>query len=191
MNKKNPIQAFTSAFHSFEKWSLVLLLSLMIIISILQFVLRIVKLPVSWFGPMLRYTVLWTGMVAAGVATSEHKHIKIDVIGRFARGRMRNLVLFQTNLLAAGVCLFLAWLSIQYIFTIEFNSTAEPPFLNIPSWILLLIMPYGFFTIGVRFLIRTVKKLVSFIKNTEDPNEIEDYSLEETESEKLRDRQPQ
>ena len=166
-------------FHKTEEYILVFFLSLMIIISFLQIVLRTFFRAIEWFDPLVRYAVLWTGMIAAGMAILENKHIKIDIIGRFAKGRLRSFVLSITNLFAGIVCFVLSYASIIYVIKIEIPASDPSPFLNISRWVLLLILPFGFGLMSMRFLFRASKKVYNFIKNTEDEEEKTDILVEE------------
>jgi len=65
-------------FNSIEKWLLVGFMTLMILVAFSQILLRGTGV-FSSFDALLKYIVLWTGMIAAGVATSENKNIKIDI----------------------------------------------------------------------------------------------------------------
>ncbi|MCK4797110.1 MAG: TRAP transporter small permease subunit [Spirochaetes bacterium] len=177
LEKKNKMikfwKKFVNILHKVEEYILVFFLSLMIIISFLQIILKIFFKAIVWFDPMIKYTVLWIGMIAAGMATFENKHIKIDIIGRFAKGRLKSFVLAVTNLFASIVSIVLSYASIIYIIKIEIPATDPPPFLNISKWVLLLILPIGFAIIGIRFFFRLCKKIYNFIKNKEDEEDIE------------------
>ena len=162
------LKKIKDVFHKTEGYILVFFLSLMIIISFLQIILRTFFRAVEWFDPLVRYAVLWTGMIAAGMATLKNKHIKIDIIGRFAKGRQKSFVLAITNLFAGIVCFVLSYASIIYVIKIEMPAADPSPFLNISRWVLLLILPFGFGLMGMRFLFRASKKVYNFIKNIED-----------------------
>jgi TRAP-type C4-dicarboxylate transport system permease small subunit len=151
-------------YRVFETASLVFFLFLIFLIAVLQIFLK--KIPGTEFlNPLIKYCVLWAGMISACIATYEGKHIKIDIIGRFAKGRLKQLVLTITNLFGSIVCFILFVTFIFYIFKIEYTSAQTPPFFNMPRWMLLLIMPYGFFIISLRFAVQAGKRLVCFIKN--------------------------
>ena len=57
----------------------------MIVLACMQIGLRICcSGGTLWADPMLRYLVMWCGMLGAVVATKEKKHIGIDVLGYLA-----------------------------------------------------------------------------------------------------------
>ena len=154
--------------HKSEEYLLIFFLGLIIFLTFSQIVLRTFFRAIEWFDLVVKYSVLWIALIAANMAVFRNKHIKIDVIGRFAKGRYKSLILVLTNLFASVVSFILSYSSFIYVFTIERTSTDSAPFLNIPKWILLLILPFGFGMMGIRFLIRAMQKINNYRKNSED-----------------------
>ena len=178
MNKmiKKIYDSITKYFRLIETASLVFFLFLIFLIAVLQIFLK--KVPGTEFlNSMIKYCVLWAGMISACIATYEGKHIKIDIIGRFAKGRLKQLVLTVTNLFSSIVCIVIAVTFVFYIVKIEVPSTQPAPFLNIPRWLLLVIMPYSFAVISLRFAVHAGKRLANFIKN-KIPDENEEYAMD-------------
>jgi C4-dicarboxylate transporter, DctQ subunit len=175
MSVKNILKKITDIIHIIEDSILVFFLSLIIIITFLQIVLRTFFRSVEWFDLLVRYSVLWIGLLAAGIATYKSKHIKIDIIGRFAKGRLKSLTYLITNLFASIISLILSYSSYIYLVKIEMTANDPAPFLNIPRWFLLIIIPLGFGFIGFRFLLKTAVNLYDFIKNTKNVEE-EEYT---------------
>lgn len=159
-----------------EEIFLILLLSLIIIISLFQLIFSffdsflksgfLVKF--VWFDSLLKYSVLWIAMVAASIATSENKHINIDLIGKLTKGRFKLFVRIINNFFAAIVTSILAIISIIYIVKIEYTSTDPAPFLNIKRWILLLPIPGGFSLISIKFILKGFKSIYNFIHRIEE-----------------------
>jgi TRAP-type C4-dicarboxylate transport system permease small subunit len=155
-------------FNKTEEAFLVLLLSILIGIAILQIILRIFSRSISWFDEVIKYSVLWIGFVAASLAARENKHIKIDIIGKFVKGRAKSIILIISNIASSIVSIILCVFSIIYLIKIEYTSNIESPFLNIRRWILLIIIPVGFGIMGLRFFIKFLKKIRNFIINKEE-----------------------
>jgi len=125
---------------------------------------------IPWLETLLKYSVLWVGLIAANIATTEDKQIKIDVIGRFIKGRSGKLVSIFANFAAFIVCAIIFIYFIKYLRDIEYKSTAAKPFLNIPRWALLLIVPFSFFSISIKYLIFTIRDIINFFKNRVSDN---------------------
>lgn len=155
----------TTLFRKIETGTLIFLLSLIVLVSGSQIILRNFFQAIDWFDPLLKYAVLWIGMIAAGIATYENKHIKIDIVGRLVKGRKKSIVYAVTNIFASIFSLILFFTFLLYIIKIEYPSSDPPPFLGIKRWILLLILPVSFFTMFVRFLESSVRNVYNFAKN--------------------------
>jgi len=141
---------------------LMVLLSLMVIISFTQVVLRnIFETGISWADPMLRYTVLWLAFIGASIATRENRHINIDVLTRLLSPKLKKIVSVLTNLFALSVCLILLKSSIDFI-KIEKQFPSEI-FLCLKNCMLEIIIPIGFSMMSLRFLLNIIKLI--FVKN--------------------------
>ena len=165
---KSVFKFIMNILHKIEEYSLVFFLTVMIVFSFLQIILRIFKSSVVWFDSIVNYSVLWVGLIAAGIATTEYKQIKIDLIGKFAKGRFKSFILLIINIVSCTVTLFISYTAIRYIIKIQIPSSDPSPFLNIPVWILILIIPIGFGLIGIKFFVRLIKTIINLIRKNED-----------------------
>lgn len=132
----------------------VLFLTVMILMSFLQVVLRnVFSGGIIWGDILLRHLVLWIGFLGAALATSENRHISIDALTRFLSPRLKSVMRIITQLFAAAVCVFLAAAAVRMVS----SDIAYPQelFLGIPEWYSELIMPGGFALLAIHFLIRT------------------------------------
>ena len=166
----NLLKKFVKIFRMLENALLVFFLALMVLVSFSQIILRNFFTSITWFDSLLKYSVLWAGMIAAAIATYDDKHIKIDIIGRFTTGKLKIIVKAVTNIFAVIVCFGLFIGFVIYIATIEYPSTDEPPFLNIHRWVLLIVLPVSFFVMSIRFLnhsIHNIHDAVNYDKQKE------------------------
>jgi TRAP-type C4-dicarboxylate transport system permease small subunit len=104
---------------------------------------------ILWVDPLLRYATLWIGFLGAAVATREGRHIQMDVLGRLLPPRLRRLAGATTHLAAAATCLVLAESSYRHLAAEYTNDSRE--FLQIPTWILLGVIPLSLALMTVRF----------------------------------------
>ena len=155
-------------YRLFELIILVFFLFLILFISSLQIVLRNFFQAVEWFDLLLKYSVLWAGMFAASIATYEHKHIKIDLISRFTKGRFKSAIVAIADLFASIICGILLYSFVIYIVKIEYPSTDPAPFLGIKKWVMLLVLPFNFFIMSFRFLVRFFTNVYNFMNNKEE-----------------------
>ncbi len=141
---------------TFEKWLLDTILCLILVALILlactQIGLRtFFSGGLLWADPLLRYLVLWCGMLGAVVATREKKHIAIDVVGYLAPEQLKPWLSLILNLFSTLVAAILTWAAV--IFVSNERLFGGSPLLTIPTWIWYLIFPIAFTLITVHFLL--------------------------------------
>lgn len=149
------LKSIDNAFNRAEEAVLITLLTVMIVMAFLQVVLRnLFSSGIQWADILLRHILLWLGFLGAAIATSEHRHINIDVLRRFLPPRVRTVVDSITDLFAAVICFLLAkasWTFVQ-------GEIADRRMIldGIPSWCAEIIIPVGFGLLVVHFLLRAL-----------------------------------
>ena len=139
---------------------LIIILTVMIILSFLQVLLRnIFDQGLLWGDIFLRNMVLWVGFIGASLATRENKHINIDLFTRFLSGRWRALAQLVTQLSAALVCILLA--DAGWTFVMDEKMYGTTIFAEIPAWYFQLIIPIGFMLMAFRFLLIALNKSIT------------------------------
>ncbi len=143
-----------------EALTVTVLLSLMILISFGQVILRnVFNEGILWADIFIRQLVLWVGFLGASLAVREAKHISIDFLPHFLPATWKKLIQFIVNLTAGIVSGFLAWAAWRFVeFEMEGDATL---FFDIPIWIFQIILPYSFCVISARFLMKTMEALLS------------------------------
>ncbi len=131
---------------------LCLLLVAMIILACLQIGLRTFSSGgILWADPILRYMVLWCGMLGAVVATREKKHIGIDVLGYLAPVQIKVWIELVIDLFSSLVSGILTWAAVIFVRNeLLYGGTS---LLDVPSWIWNLIFPIAFTLITIHFLL--------------------------------------
>jgi TRAP-type C4-dicarboxylate transport system permease small subunit len=141
-----------------EKWllnsTLCLLLMMLILLACIQIGLRtFFSGGLLWADPLLRYLVLWCGMLGAVVATREKKHIAIDVVGYLAPEQLKPWIGFLLDLFSTLVAATLTWAAVTFVSNERLFGGS--PLLNIPTWVWYLIFPITFTLITTHFLLAT------------------------------------
>lgn len=107
-------------------------------------------IPLPWADDAMRAGVLWIAMLGSAAAARELKHIRIDVLERllpaYLVGPVQRLMLLGAFL----VCAAMVWYGGRMI-QLERAFEAEA-FLNVPTWVVLMIIPVGFALMAWRFL---------------------------------------
>ncbi|MBD3610079.1 MAG: TRAP transporter small permease [Gammaproteobacteria bacterium] len=149
MSSKSVIQWL----HKLEDGLLAVILLLMLLLAAAQIFMRnLFDAGLVWSDPLLRVLVLWIAMLGAMVATRQRHHINIDVLSRLLPPQWRIWQYRFVQAFSAVICLFIAWQSLRFV-GMEMEEGAL--ILNsIPAWIVELIMPIGFFSIGLRFTLQ-------------------------------------
>jgi len=137
------------------------LLLAMIILACLQITLRtFFSGGFLWAEPLLRYLVLWSGMLGAVVATREGKHIAIDVVTYLAPEKIQRWIRLLINLFSLAVACFLTWASVTFVRSEA--SFATNALLDIPSWVWNMIFPAAFALIAFHFLVALLADILLF-----------------------------
>lgn len=140
------------AVHVVEDLILVGLLLTMVGVAVMQIVLRNgFDGGYLWAESFLRILVLWIGLAGAMAASRQHRHISIDLIGRFLPPLARKVAVVFTALFTAGICAALAWYSFDFV-RIEYENPSIA-FGNVPTWACESIMPIAFTVIALRYLL--------------------------------------
>ena len=141
-----------SSIHSFENGLLVTLVTGMLCLSVTQIFLRnFFEFGIVWAETLTRLMVLWTAMIGSMIAARSSKHVSIDLVWRFGKGKAKDIVLGIVQLATALLCLALVYYSAGFLL-MEYEDGTEA-FADIPSWIFITIIPVSFMVMGVRYLV--------------------------------------
>jgi TRAP-type C4-dicarboxylate transport system permease small subunit len=140
---------------------LVLMLTSMILLAAGQIVLRnFFGIGFIWSDEALRLLVLWLAVAGAVAASRNDKHINIDVLDRFLRGRWKAAKDLVVHGFTAVVCGIVTWQSALFVRTShEFGDVLLG---GIPAWLLQIVLPVGFGLISYRyglFLLRDLGRM--------------------------------
>ena len=158
LNRGNRWEKTDEAIAKVEQALIITFLSLMICLAFLQIILRnVFSTGLDWGESFLRNLVLWIGFIGATLATREGKHINIDVVSRWLPSLGRNIVMLITHLFSFSVCCLLTYAALKFIRNeVQMGNRT---LLNIPAWILEMILPMTFGLMTFRFGLRAFKNL--------------------------------
>ncbi|MBU0483359.1 MAG: TRAP transporter small permease [Proteobacteria bacterium] len=141
-----------------EEVLICLLLSVMIVLSCLQIVLRLFfSGGFLWADPLVRHLVIWVGMFGAAAVTNRGKHIALDVISFLLPPKLLPWLRIVIDLFSATVCGVLVWAAIVFVRNEAMFGGRE--LLGIPSWGWNLVFPLAFTLITLRFLLGVGREL--------------------------------
>ena len=139
------------AAHRLEVGVLALIVISMVFLAAAQVAFRnLAHSGILWIDPLLRYLTLWITFLGAAVATREGRHIQMDVLSQVLPPVLKQIAYRVTHLAAAITCMILVEAAYRYLIA-EYQG-GEREFLQIPTWILLAIIPLSFGVMAYRFL---------------------------------------
>ena len=159
-----------------EGWLIVFFLSLMVIFTFLQIILRALYTHahwslantmlgvMDWTEPLVRLLVLWITFFGASLLTGAQKHIRIDLVPALLSEKWIVFRDVLVNLIGALISGIMLKISLNYIqVEMDYGSTL---FLNLPSWIGQIILPLGFALICFRFSVNCIEQAIVFYRST-------------------------
>lgn len=164
----NALKRVDGALAKFEAWLIIVFLGCMVIFTFFQVCLRGLYTHgglqwandlmgrLDWTDSFVRLLVLWLTFLGASLITRENKHIKIDFLSALLSPRWLSIREVVLNVVSVCVSAAMVKVCIDYIqLEREFGGTL---FLGLPGWIGQLILPFGFASILMRFLIRALDR---------------------------------
>lgn len=135
-----------------EKVFLTTALSVMALTVFLDFALRdFFHSGIRWAKELSALLMIWVGFVGASVATREKRHLLVGATEKILSARWRKMLAVPTHLLAVAFCVFLAKLGFDYIAqTRKFAEHSDV--LNLPLWIVQVVIPLSLLVMAARFL---------------------------------------
>jgi TRAP-type C4-dicarboxylate transport system permease small subunit len=146
----NLVRRMDRLFHHVEDGLLVLLVVLLAACSLAQIVLReFFSSGILWGDTFLRHGVLWLSFLGAARATSENRHITIDLLPRLFRRRGRFALAVLSSLFSFVVCVVLFWASWEFVQ--GERLAGGKVFAGIPYWWVETVFPFSFALMALRF----------------------------------------
>jgi TRAP-type C4-dicarboxylate transport system permease small subunit len=144
---------FVIGLRRVEDWLLTATLVVMLALASGQILLRnIFDSGLIWSEPVLKLLVLWATLLGAMVATRGRNHINIDLITRLLGPRAQRLQRYFVAWFSAFVILLIAYESLRFVIAEYQDGTTFVG--SFPSWVAESILPIGFTSIGLRFLLQ-------------------------------------
>ena len=145
-----PLHRALRALHLAEDALLALALGGLLLLAVVQIVLRVgFDAGLSWGEPISRAGVLWLAMLGALGAARQQRHIAIDAIPRLLPDAAWRVVHVITQFAASALCAWAAWVGWGLL---QSEREFPLPFVaGIESWVPMLVLPFGFGLLAVRF----------------------------------------
>ncbi len=144
--------------HRAEDSFLIAALVSMLMMALVQIILRnFFDAGLLWAESAMRILVLWVAMLGAMVATRESNHIAIDLVTRFLPDHLKKFAILVSYVFSAVICGLVAYYSLEIIgYEYEDQTLA---FANVPTWLCMSIIPFGFSVMALRFVFHGIAGL--------------------------------
>lgn len=98
-------------------------------------------------------------MLGASLATSDGRHINVELLPRFLSDRWKYLNKLLLEAIATALTFLLFYYSIKFV---NFEKEAQEALIgiNIPIWVIALAFPIGFGMISLKFFFRFLRALL-------------------------------
>ena len=147
------LQRINTFLGKIETGLLCLIVAMIIGLALLEIVLRYgFKMSLLWKTKMLQNLTLWLCFLGAALASSEKRHISIDVLNRFLPANIMRYSSYIIDVLSLVVVGILAYYGFDFVHN-EQQSTATL-IGSIPLWWAKTIIPIGFVLIGIHILLQ-------------------------------------
>ena len=164
---KNYLQRINSLLGKIETGLLCLIIAMMIGLAILEIVMRYgFKKNLLWKHLMLQNLTLWLCFLGAALASSERRHISIDVLSRILPKNVMRFSSYIIDVLSLIVVGILAYYGFDFL-TEEQKSSATL-IGSIPLWWTKIIIPIGFVLIGIHLVLQICINLIDSEHTEED-----------------------
>lgn len=153
-----------------EEAILTALLTIIIALACYQISLRwLTQGGLPWIDPLLRYLVLWGGLIGGALATARNNHISMDLIGYLLGNRARQWLSLLINVFSTVVAAFLVRATLLFIRSeYEFGGSG---LLGLPTWAWNLIFPLAFTAICLHFLLNALQSLHNLVTGASSTDE--------------------
>ncbi len=160
-----PASRVLAFFDAVEEKLLCLLLAAMIILACLQILLRSVfSGGLLWIDPLLRYLVLWSGLLGAVSATSQGKHIALDIFSSRIPPSLDLWLSLLTQLFSTLAATGLTWAGWLFLAG-ELESGNDGP-LSLPLWFWNSIFPIAFGLISCKSFLLFIMQIKALLPVT-------------------------
>ena len=147
-----------------EEILIALFLGIMVILVLIQVLLRnLFHTGIIGGDSIVKHLLLWIVFMGAGLATRDETHVRIDVVSKILSHKWKQIAEIIVTIFSIIVCCILVYASSSFIF-VEYNAHSKLPFLNIPVWILEIIIPAGYLIVALRFTSKGVINIINMIR---------------------------
>lgn len=110
--------------------------------------------PTLWVVEVSGYSLLFITFLGAAWVLGKGGHVKIDLLINRLKPRSQVRLSIITSIMAAIICLIIAWYSGRVTWVSFQTNYLSPTELRFPLFIVLFIIPVGTFLLFIQFLVK-------------------------------------
>ena len=156
------MKKFARIYDELEAKVLVGSLVFTVAIIFLQIVMRSVfNSSLSWSEELARYIFIWQIWLGMSIGLRENKHIRVELIFNFVKGRGAKTLNIISSLLCIFLCIFLFYYGgkiVQNALTKHTLSAA----MRAPLWLVYLSLPFSCLITGLRYFCQLYEQVKTF-----------------------------
>lgn len=157
---KNYLLRINSLLGKIEIGLLCLIVAMMVGLAVLEIILRyIFNTNLLWKHHMLQNLTLWMCFLGAALASSERRHISIDILRRILPQNTMRYISILIDVLSLFIVSILAYHGFRFLK--DEQELTETLIGSIPMWWAKTIIPIGFILIGIHLFLQLIINLIS------------------------------
>jgi TRAP-type C4-dicarboxylate transport system permease small subunit len=126
-------------------------------IMVVQVFIRVMPEGIVWAPYLSLCLLLWSGLIGASMATHANSHLALEVGEKLwpagVRPFVRGLARITAGLFSLMIAVLAAMSTIDHLqLWLETPQAALIPAVDLPKWLVFLVVPYAFGMMGLRFL---------------------------------------
>ena len=102
---------------------------------------------------------IYTVFGGVGYAVRKARHIRMGALHDLLPDRLKKALTIAIALASAVVMLVFSYLSLFYLKDV-FEMQHRTPALNLPYWVVIVIVPIGFFLAGMQYILTVIRNLI-------------------------------
>ncbi|MFZ3102846.1 MAG: TRAP transporter small permease [Desulfitobacteriaceae bacterium] len=133
-----------------------IILGVMFLSIVANVIARNLGFSMIWVEELSGYGAVWATYLGIGFALREERHVRVDMLTRKLSQRGQELMRFLGDLICVVFSVLITWKGFYLIWS-SYISGRHTPFVEIPIYLLQIVLPVGMILFGLEALVDAVK----------------------------------
>ncbi|HBW36014.1 TRAP transporter small permease [Desulfosporosinus sp. BICA1-9] len=135
-----------------------IILGVMFLSMVANIIARKLGVSMIWVEELSGYGAVWATYLGIAFALREERHVRVDILTRKLPPRGQELMRFLGDLVCVVFSALITWKGFYLIWS-SYISGRHTPFLEIPIYLLQIVLPVGMILFGLEALMDAVRYL--------------------------------